>query len=480
MIATLCMCCCVVVVAQPVERNDWLLVPRLSRAQELVYRGSFTEEAAGTGVQFSRTYRFESRVFVLDTPPQGADVTFLTVLRLRNQPATGVARVSGPAEDASIYSVRLELARVDLQGRVTAEAGSSIANPIDGPPTIEWGAFVEVPRNRLGPDQTWEVNEEGRPVRGWKVAGTETINGISCVKLVGTQQSDDWDRPRADRTAWKRQDLVWMSSRLGIAQRVERTIERREPGRKEPTQKSVLSYELESNLQYPGQLFADRKREVQQARAFTESAAPLLAAPAKMGPQLEALTSKINLHLETQPPTPYRDAILQVKRRVEAARRGETPPALPSENPGAAPTVVALGQLAPDFVAPDFTSTESARLRRFQGKPVLMVFYNPSSRTADDLLRFAQKVQEGHRDQATVIGLAMTTDADRVRKQLNELRLEFILLNGQGLTISYGVEATPKMVLLDAEGMVRGSYVGWGTETADEVTAELKKWVGKK
>jgi hypothetical protein len=42
-----------------------------------------------------------------------------------------------------------------------------------------------------------ETLEEGQPIRSWSVAGTELINATSCVKLVGVQQSDDWDRPRA-------------------------------------------------------------------------------------------------------------------------------------------------------------------------------------------------------------------------------------------------------------------------------------------
>ena len=478
MIASLCLCCCVLAAAQPVERADWVLVPRLSRAQELVYRGTFTEEASGDGVQFNRTYRIESRVFVLETPPPGASVALLTVLRLRNPPGSGVVRAAAPAEDFSLYSVRLALARIDLQGRVTAEAGGPLTVPLDGPPTLECGAFVEMPRSRVGPDRTWEVAEDGRPPRSWTAGSSETVNGTGCVKLVGVQQSDDWDRPRTDRVAWRRTDTVWVAPRTGVAHRVERTIERREPARKEPTQRTTLRYELESNLQYPGPLFADRRKEIQQARGFAESAAPLLPTPTKNVPQLEALLTKINYHLDNQPPTPYREAILEVKRRVEAARRGEAPPAPPPETPAARPPTAALGQVAPDFVATDFTSQETARLRRWQGRPVVLFFYNPTSATAEELLRFAQSLQELHRERVAVVGLAMSNDADKVRKQHAELRLGFPILNGQGLRVSYNVEATPQLVVLDAEGLVRSIHVGWGGETADEVTAALKKCLG--
>src|SRR5262249_3718199 len=159
-------------------------------------------------------------------------------------------------------SVRLEVARVDLQGHLTPGAGISLVVPLEGPPTVECGAFVEVPLGRISPDHPWQVAEPGRPTRTWKVIGSEVILGTLCLKLEGVQQSEDWERPRADRAAWRRTDQVWLSLKQGVAHRVERTIERREPAREESTQRSVTRYDLETTLQYPGQLFEDRKREI--------------------------------------------------------------------------------------------------------------------------------------------------------------------------------------------------------------------------
>jgi hypothetical protein len=51
----------------------------------------------------------------------------------------------------------------------------------------------------------------------------------------------------------------------------------------------------------------------------------------------------------------------------------------------------------------------------------------------------------------------------------HEKRLKFPLLAGNGLRVSFGVETTPKMVVLDGDGLVRGSAEGWGSETAQEV-----------
>jgi peroxiredoxin len=369
------------------------------------------------------------------------------------------------------------LVRVDLQGKLGADPGAPLAVPLDGPPTLECGAFVEVPRNRVGLNQTWEVSEDRRPIRTWQVNGTDAVNGTSCIKLVGVQQTDDWDRPRGESTAWRRQDTVWLAPRLGVAYRVERVIEKRETGRRDPSQRSLLRYELETNLQYPGQLYEDRRREILQANSFAETAAPLLTNPARHQAQLEALVNKIGSYAERNPPTPYREAVLQVKRRVEAARRGESPPAVPVDLGPAATQPVTLNRPAPDFVAPDFGNPESARLRRWLGKPIVMVFYSPTSQTGPDLLRFAQSLSDTYRQEVQVLGLAMSDDAERVRKQQAELKLTFPILNGSGLRISYAVDATPKVVVVDREGLVRGTYTGWGRETPTEVKEELKRWL---
>jgi peroxiredoxin len=461
-----------------VRVGDWLVVTRLNRAQELVYRGSYTEEANGGRVQFNRAYRLESRVLVLDAQPREAVVAFFTLLKQRETQSGSSAK---DAEAPPPSSVRLERATVDLQGKVVFDTGVNSVVPLDEMPSLEAGAFLELPKGRLALEQSWEISEAGRPNRVWRVAGTETVNGASCVKLVGLQQTDDWDKPRADRQAWRRQDTVWLAPKAGYASRVERVIEKRDAGKEKPTRRAVMRYELESSLQYPGQLYEDRKLEITRAHEFDETAAPLLATPAKFGPQLTTLANKISFHLERQSATPYREAVLQVKRRVEAARRGEVVPVVHhAEEPAPSTTVANVGETAPDFLTPDLINSGSIRLQKFAGKPVLLVFYNPKSQTAPELLAFAQKVSTTYPKLASVVGLAMSDDAELVRKQCTELNVTVPTLSGTGLRISYGVETTPKIMVLDSAGVVRGAYVGWGRETADEVQEELRRWLQTK
>jgi hypothetical protein len=471
MVTTLCLMGCVLVAGPAqrtaaADRSEWLLLPQLTKSQELVYRGSYTEDAAGAGVQFHRTYRLETRIVVLDAGAKGADLALLTLVKPQTEK-------SDRGEEVPDISARLELVKLDLQGKLTADAGVSLTLPLDGPPSLECGAFVETPNGRLQLEQSWESSEAGRPVRTWKVDGTASVSGANCLKLTGVQQSDDWDKPRADHTAWRRVDTVWLIPRLGIAQRVERVIERREPAHKDPSRRFSVRYELDSSLQYPAQLFEDRRREITQIHTLAEAAAPLVSAPSRNVTQLELLQSKIAHFLENQPPSPYREAATYLKRRVEAARRGD--PATAAANADTVPGAATIGYTGPDFLALDFDTKESIRPCRWLGKPVLMIFYNPNSTTAEELLHFAQRTSELYPKEATVVGMAMSDDSDKVRKQRSELKVTFAVLNGLGLRKCYDVDATPKLIVLDAEGVVRGCYVGWGQETAADVEADLKK-----
>jgi hypothetical protein len=465
MVPTLCLLTCALVVAQPPNRSEWSLLPQFVRGQELAYSGTFVEEALSPGVQFQRSFKIETTVLVLDTAAQKNEVAVCTVLSLRDK----LAQAAGPS------SVRLEVLGVTPQGRVSGAA--NLAAALEGPPTIEWGALVEVPRARVGVQDSWVVGEDGRPPRTWRLAGVEIVNGANCVKLVGVQQSEDWDRPRGDRTAWQRRDTVWLSPQLGIAHRVERVLERRDPLRKEPTHRAVLRYDLDSRLTYTGKLFDDRTHEIRQTRKFWDEAVPLLREPAQHRQQLDALLKRIAAHVGGQPPTPYRKAVAHVQKRIEAARRGQTVLEATVEETPAPAVNVGLGQRVPDAVVTDLITRQSLRLHSLVGRPVLLAFYNPASPTGEQVLRFAQTLCEKYRPGLNVVALAVSDDADLVRKQHTDLRLSFPVLDGMGLHQTFSVDATPRLIVLDAEGHLRGGFTGWGAHTPREVMGELQQWL---
>src|SRR5262245_5182256 len=282
---------CALTIGQVPDRADWLLAPQYVQGVELVYSGAYVEKSLIPGVEHKREYRLENTIFIMDNKGKHWDVGIMTVLGLRNfSPASEKQGQAGS-------SVRLELGEVDKQGRLRGKKGAAFSLPLDGPPTLESGAFVEFPIGRIGKHQSWSVSEEGRPPRTWQIVGMEQKNGSLCVKLVGEQQSEDWDHPRADHTAWRRRDPVWVPTQPGVPTRAERVLERREPARRDPTFVAEAKYDLSSQLRYPGRLFEERQQEMIKANQFGQEARLLWQKPAQHRAQLDALLKRIQFHL---------------------------------------------------------------------------------------------------------------------------------------------------------------------------------------
>lgn len=467
MVSTLCLLACVAATAQQPSPEAGP-GPRLGRGQELVYTGTYSEEGTDKAVQFSRQYRLEGRALILDASPRGYDVAFLTVLRPKHPAqARGV-----PAQE--LTSVRLESAHVSARGRVEAPDPATMAVPLEGPAPVECGAFVEWPAGRLTSGRSWETAEEGRPPRKWHLTGRESVAGTRCLRLECIQQSDDWEEPRGDRTAWRRRDIVWVLPALGIAARVERTLERREPARREPTWRSETRFELESQVVYPGRLLEDREREITQFRSLADAVAPALRRPEASAGACEAALARIASHTDSQPATPYREALTQLRRRLEAARRGEAAPVDMAEAPAPSQSA-AVGRPAPDFVAAGLTAPESLRPKKLAGRPAVLLFYSPGGRTSEETLRYAQSVQQSRGGALRVVGLAVTDDTERALREYRSLGLTIPVYSGVGLGAAYGVEATPRWVVLDAAGVVRAACTGWGQEVPALIADVLKQ-----
>ncbi len=416
-----------------------------------------------------RTQKLEHRVFVLDATADGADVAFFTLIKEQH------ARTVADSEKNAPVSVRLELARVNPRGHVKSESGTVLTSSLEGTASIETSMFVEFARANIRPNDGWEVLENGRPPRAWKVVGADAVNGTTCIKVVGIQQSDDWDAPRGDRSAWRRLDTIWLAPNLGVALRVERVMEHREAARQDPSIRAVTEFTLENRMAY-GQLAEDRRREIMLVHHLSEKMKPHLKAPEKANAKVfDELLSRIAQHNEKHPATPYRQAVHNIRHRIEAVRRGDAVPVSYDEETVTPTQVIGLGQAAPDFVTTDLGKRESVRLRKLLGQPIVMVFYHPTSKNAVDILKFAQRIADTHR-QVTVLGLAVSDDVETVLKQRDALKLTFPLASGLGLKLTYAVDGTPKFVVLDPNGVVRGAYVGWGRELPDLVTTELARW----
>jgi hypothetical protein len=55
------------------------------------------------------------------------------------------------------------------------------------------------------------------------------------------------------------------------------------------------------------------------------------------------------------------------------------------------------------------------------------------------------------------------------------MNLPFSILDGNGLIQVFAVDALPRLVVLDGQGVVRAASTGWGQHTTGEVSAEVQK-----
>jgi hypothetical protein len=447
-------------VAQP--GGEWVVGPQLERGQELVYRGSYTEELVENATPFSKSYDLETRIFVLGVTPQAANVAVMTVLR-----------AAGAANDAP-KSVRLDVGVVDRHGQFAWQVGGAFLPPLVGPATLEGGLFVALPGPRIQAGQEWDVNASPRPPHAWEARDAETVGRARCIKLAGVQKA------AAGSPAWLRTDAAWLALKTGLVQRIDRQIEWHESDDRSgrTTVTSRTKYDLVSHLPYPDGLAAERRREIERAFELGRKLGELDNLGRRAGtPAFERLLGMID-HQLRQPETPYRPAVLWLRQQAEARRRGEAPAMqMPEESPP--PPPVAVGQPAPDFLAADLATGAIMRLHRLRGRPVLLVFYSPNSASAAETLRCAQAMRQRLGETAAVTVLSVTDDTQAAARQRTANCPDVAILAGRDVAgpfirDSAGRETTPRFIVLDASGVVRQIADGWGSETAGLVERVLK------
>ncbi len=442
--------------------DDRSLFPQLPIGMELVYRGQLEEISQIPGVQHQRTSRFENTVFVLDKSNELVKFAVFTTLSPQGAGAGGEGQ-----------TVRLDVVHLDPKAGMRTAEGRAIFTPSNRPATLEVGFALPFMLNAQGKAALADVPEDDRGTRVWKRAeATDVVRGFSCKKWTCQDESSDWANPRADSTAWRRTDTVWISPQLGLAQKVERVVELREPARTAPTQRFTLRYELESRFRYPGQLFQDRKLEIQTYMKIREEAMPILVNVGQNRDQYGSLLGRLEKHLNQNATTPYRTALTHLKSTMEKAGKGEI--VLSNFREVEQPVRKAeIGQKIQDFVVTNLNEGTSTRMSRLLGKPTLVVFYNPTTSAGKSLLAFARETHDSKSAPVNVLAMAVARDLNSAKQQHREMKLPFPIHDGNGMRITFGVEATPRIVLIDADGMVRFTQTGWGAHSAEEIRREI-------
>lgn len=452
--------------------------PTWQRGDEYVYAGTVAEAVDRPANRFRREHALTVRVFVLERRETWADVAVLTLLRRTDDAVAGAAgTVTAPTANRTPAPplTRLDLVRVHQDGTAhqllpTGPAPLALgadtptrvlpAVPLDSFAAFEFGMFPPRPPADAKP-WTRASPDPAAPAEAWRVEAAEFVNAEQCAKLTMTQLA----------AAWERTDLVWASTRDGTARRVQRSILRRDGVSPLPTTRIELSYDLTGRDRAIGGRYDRYRGEIELAYVRAAELNQLAPDAARLGPRpFVARLEQVDKYLrDTEPGTPYREAVLSVRRRLDAARRGD---ALPVVVPAAAPAVRPPVAPEPGQPAPDCTAGEF-RLSRHRGSPVVLVFYKPGSETASHALVVAEALHRTFGGRAVVAPLAVF--ADPIAGERDRLKLTVPVHDGTAAESAYGIETVPRFVVIDAAGVVRWQFHGVGGETGFLVRQELEK-----
>ena len=471
--------------APPSVPIDAVPAPHLEKGLELIWRGTFSEAILRPNVRAFRNYEVETRLFVVDCDDVAADVALFTLIKLKPDLKT----IPEPQP-----IIRLELARVESNGKIWLLSGDSLSLAPDkrvplplplismeGLPTFEPAVFMHFPVSKqLKLGQAWSVAEAKRPPINYRLDGTDTVRGSRCLKVVGVQQTDDWNKFTSETTAWRRGETIWVSAKHGYAARIERITEKRDPQSGELGFRSKLSYEQVGYMRYPDRFGEDRRAEIALAAQLGADFEHAVADPGRADSKpFEQIVQRIERHVITHfsgDAVPYREAVAYVKRKAEAAKRGHIPPVpTPPETADSPPLVV--GKSALDVTAVDLTNRESITLSKLRGKTVLLIYYQPASaRTAEPVMRLANSLSTYWAGKAVILPVAIG-DSDKALQQQNDWAPTVHLLAGKNIHKQHGIDSTPCFILVDEQGIVRNIRLGWSEENAEAIGNELEKWV---
>jgi len=453
--------------------------PRLVPGEESVFVGAVTESSEKPSNRFRKTTDLEVRVLVLDRDGGGADCAVFTKLKPQSERSDGV-------KDETRAAVRVDLVRIDGRGRawlllpegpppfaLNAETPRrAYAGPHwDGVPTCELGMFLPLPTKPVTLGSTWEQPEPNRPPIVYATAGEAFVHGARCLEIVGDQRTDGWDRTTDVNAGTRRTERLLVAPADGMAARVERRIEYR--FRRTTTGTLDVTYEAGPPTRHMGTRKQDVRREAELAYALGRdwsASANAKATPA----EFRARLAKLESFLTDRPPTSFREALDSQRRRLAAAAAGEPPPVvLASFRPAEA--VLAVGKPAPDFVAPSVHALGQFRLSAVRGKPAVLAFFRPESKTSQGALEVLEALQTRYAGRLEIAGLTVHERPEIAARQRERLKLTVSVCDGDALRGTYAVDGYPRIFVVDAAGTLAARFDGFGAETGWLVHEQVQR-----
>ncbi len=466
----------------------------LQKGDQFTFAGLVVESVDRPGDRSRREHEITLRVFVLERHENWADAAVLTKLRRCEDAVGGLAKpVTGTGPDRNAPPrIQLDIVRIHTDGTVHLLLPTGVPfrlddnTPAAAVPSLslnsyspsELGVFPPRTPRSAGPGEPWTVAAgPNRPNEVWVAKKLEFINAEQCQRLVMNQQSADWEHPVGGQTSWHRADEVWVSTLDGTARQVLRVIRQRDGLSKDldAAVRIQVEYELKEHEKLSGRTYDRTRRDIEVAYNALVEGSTLVRDGTKLGPRFfESKLTKLDAYLEeSEPGTPFREAIIAARRSLEAARRGDV---APQPTPTQTPIGVSVvpwpqpGQLAPPL------RYGNASLAERRGKPVVLVFFKPDSETTDLALAIADALQKRYGEDAPVIALSLG-DVATALKDRNRLKLTVPIHEGLAAAAAYGVETVPRFALIDPDGKVKWTFTGVGAETGFLLREQVERLI---
>ncbi|MBL8825323.1 MAG: redoxin domain-containing protein [Planctomycetia bacterium] len=443
------------------------LAPRWKAGQEFLYQGTVTETSKSTSSQGNKEYKLELRILVTRILGNSAEIICCTRLF-----ETGILR----PEDA--LSIHLTHAIIDHLGHITscnAPTGKSIR--VDGPATWENGFLVPLvpPKSLFITD--WESPESGRLPRRFNWSKSLQNNEADQVNAV--QESIDWQRPRADTTAWKRSDSLTFSRPATLPNTVERLIIRRAPAHQDITSEIKTSYTLVSSELLQGPRFEERLADIYKIKSLQETIQQLAMHKHDKDTRTAwQLLEKQVQQLQSSPGnTPFRDALITMRSTIAAGLDNRL--TIQQVNHEIAEQPFTTGSLVPHFQLLN-SQGNTVRLQQFQGKPCLLVFFQPGSELTKSLsFEIPLWMNEKYKSRFQCLFISSADVSKSMLPELSQQDNTIQVVLGKSIMNTFGVSATPHFILLDADGAFISCFTGWGNETRHSLDKIIRKELAK-
>jgi hypothetical protein len=456
------------------EQAEYSLTAKYLVGQEIVYIGRLVDTTSQKeNVKYEQPFELETSLFVLEVDPkQTARLGCYTVIR---RPDHRPDRDKSPFEN--VVSLRFDDVRVVAAGRATWSGNDArVSWPTDGWPTSELSYLIEVPSEPIHIGATWVSRDSAPQPTNYQLVAREPVEGVLCLKVEGTQQSQNWKAKEVTTAAWQRKTTVWLDPKTGLARRVRWEHHLRDPGAESPGRVITASYNQASNLRYHGSLLQERTTDFHAAhKAQRELEHAVSSGERHRRRQLTTVQQQLQQATDAPFSTPYRPAMAEMLRWIERAIK-EKPEVASAPNTLRIRSTAEIGRPARPFVVHDLGNNQTITLKKLAGKPIVLVIADPTSDLSIHAVAQAVgAVATQAARTAEVLVVCTKTDQRSLAELKERVRGRYTLCGGKGLDGAYGVEGTPHTIFIDGEGILRANYQGHGPETITFLAAALAR-----